>query len=227
MLRPIAFLAAIFLAASCIHAQSIVGVWYTEAAGEAKSDAVLTFTADGAYFLAEDGSSMLDPSGRDGMERGTYKWNPSTRAFSSRTLIDTNGEWGLSSGDIRKVTVSEKTLKLGGVTFKRIPPTAKGLDGSWFLKEGSGYALVSFLPNGSYFMVQDGKKGQGGKSGMERGTYKWNPKTTAFTRKIIRDTNGTWGFSDNLKRKVSLAKNKLTLQVEGEGSYKLTRVLPP
>lgn len=227
MIRPIAFLAALILTTSCIHAQNIVGAWFAEGAGKSKSDAVLTFMANGTYFLAEDGSSVLDPSGKDGMERGTYSWNPATKAFSNHTLVDTNGQWGLSDEDIQTVTVSEKTLKLGGVKFKRIQATANGLDGAWFLKEGIGYAVVAFLPNGSYFMVQDGKAAHGGKSGMERGTCKWDPKTTIFTRKILRDTNGTWGFSDDLKRQISLGKNKLTIQVEGEGSYQLSRVLAP
>lgn len=214
-------------ATGSLHAQGIVGSWIARGAGESKSDAVLTFTANGIYFLAEDGSSTLDPSGKDGMERGTYTWNSSTKAFSSKTLIDTNGEWGLSSGDIRKITRSGNTLKLGGVTFQQIQPTSNSLDGSWILKEGSGYALLTFLSDGSYFMVQDGKSRSDARSGMERGTFTWNPTTNVFTRKIVRDTNGSWGLSDPVKRKIFLTKNTITIQVDGEGSYTLSRVLPP
>jgi hypothetical protein len=227
MARFISYLASFVLAAGGIRAESIVGSWLTQGAGESKSDAVLTFTANGIYFLAEDGSSVLDPSGKDGMERGTYSWNPTTKAFSSKTQVDTNGQWGLSSGDIRKITVSANTLKFGNVTFKRIQPNAKNLDGPWLLKEGSGYALVTFLPGGSYFMVQDGKADKNVKSGMERGTFTWDPQTGVFTRKIIRDTNGSWGFSDLAKRKIVLGKNTITIEVEGDGTAKLSRVLPP
>ncbi|MFZ4595704.1 MAG: ELWxxDGT repeat protein, partial [Verrucomicrobiaceae bacterium] len=73
----------------------IVGSWLIRHAGQAESDAVITFLANGSYFMAEDGNSILDPTGQDGMERGTYTWNQATGAFSSTTAVDTSGEWGL------------------------------------------------------------------------------------------------------------------------------------
>ena len=76
---------------------SIVGSWYLTNAGQANSTVVVSFLSDGQFFLAEDGDSTLDPSGQDGMERGTYSWDSVSGSFQVVTLpVDTNGGWGLS-----------------------------------------------------------------------------------------------------------------------------------
>jgi hypothetical protein len=62
---------------------------------------LLVLLGNGDYYFAQDGSSEPppagDPNGRDGIEKGTWAWNPATGEFSSRTTVDTNGEWGLNS----------------------------------------------------------------------------------------------------------------------------------
>jgi hypothetical protein len=214
-----------------LSAQSIVGAWLIRNAGQAKSDAVITFLANGTYTMAEDGNSTADPNGRDGMERGTYRWNSATGAFSSKTLVDTTGEWGLSNSEFKSVSVSGAKLTLvaddGEFSFSRVTSKRPGIVGSWYLKESGGYAVATFLADGTYFMVQDGPRGGGGKTGMEFGTYKWNPITQSFTRKILLDSNGTWGFSDPLKRSIEISGNKMTMTVQGEGKFTLSRVVAP
>lgn len=76
-------------------------------------------------------------------------------------------------------------------------------------------------------MVEDGEDEGGGWTGFERGTYAWNTSTKALTRKVLRDTNGTWGLSDALKRTVLISGSKLTLKVAREGSYTLSKVVAP
>lgn len=210
-----------------LSAKPIVGTWFAKNTGESKSTIVLTFLANGTYLLAEDGNSKKDPSGQDGMERGTYKWNASTKAFSSKTLVDTNGKWGLSSGGIKSVSVSGKSLVLGGVKFKKIESTGNKLPGTWFLKTGDGYAAVTFLADGTYFMIQDGKGSSEEKSGVERGTYKWKASNKRLTTKVQVDTNGGWGFSNDYRRTVTVSKNRLTLKEAGVGTYTLSRVVTP
>ena len=60
----------------------------------------IVFLQNGQYFMAQDGNSIAatggDPSGRDGIERGTYVWNPTTGVITVNVAADTNGEWGLS-----------------------------------------------------------------------------------------------------------------------------------
>jgi hypothetical protein len=213
-----------------LEAQSIVGSWVIKSAGEAKSDAVLTFLADGTYTMAEDGNSKLDPSGMDGMERGTYKWNPTTQAFSVKTLVDTTGEWGFSNAEFNTASISGTKLTIadnsGRFTLQKVTGSSK-LVGSWYFKKANGYALCTFLSDGTYFHVEDGKAKGGGRRGMERGTSTWNPTTKVFTRKVLVDTNGTWGFSDDTDRKISISGNKLTMTVAGEGKFTLSRVIEP
>jgi hypothetical protein len=231
MIRSIYLTTAVSIAmASLVHSQAIVGSWFIKNAGEAQSTAVITFLPNGIYTMAEDGNSNLDPSGRDGMERGTYTWNPSTKVLTRKTLVDTTGEWGLSDSEFKSVSVSGNKLTLvaddGEFTLDRVTSRNNGLVGGWYIATGGGsYAVVTFLTDGTYLMVEDGKRSGGGRTGVERGTYKWSPLTKAFTRKLLIDTNGTWGFSDNLKRSITIAGNRLDLTVQGEGKFMLSRVV--
>lgn len=213
-----------------LEAQSIIGSWFIKNAGEAQSDAVVTFLVDGTYTMAEDGNSKLDPSGEDGMERGTYKWNPTTQAFSVKTLVDTTGEWGFSNAKFKTASISGTKLTIaddsGKFSLKRVEGGSK-LVGSWYAKDGAGYAVVTFLSDGKFFMVQDGQPMFGGKTGVERGTYTWNSATKVFTPKVLLDTNGTWGFSTKYDRTISISGNKLTLNVIGDGKFTLARVIEP
>lgn len=69
-------------------------------ANVADGSVVVVFLPGGQYFMAQDGNANAatggDPNGRDGMERGTYAWNPATGALTVSVATDTNGEWGLS-----------------------------------------------------------------------------------------------------------------------------------
>jgi hypothetical protein len=84
----------------------IVGSWYLQGGGQAQDSAVATFLADGEFFFATVGNSVLDPSGQNGIERGTYTWNSATGAFTDIVLLDTNGQWGLSHSTITGITVT-------------------------------------------------------------------------------------------------------------------------
>jgi len=151
----------------------IVGAWFLGNAAVANSSGVLVFLPNGVYFEAEDGDSSPvtgDPSGQDGMEHGTYTWNPTTgRLTSSRApapYVDTNGEWGLShTGSQLTFQVSQDGLILTGSTgpqetfsLARVgtaaaPATSPdlnqhGLTGSWYepATSGQGFA-VQIIPD--------------------------------------------------------------------------------
>ena len=58
---------------------------------------VLVFLENNLYFHAEVNDG--DPSGADGMERGTYTWDALTSALTTTRAVDTNGELSLSHPD--------------------------------------------------------------------------------------------------------------------------------
>lgn len=92
---------------------ALVGSW--RLIGVPDVNVALSFMADGTYMMAEDHPTGLDSMhGQNGMERGTYSWDQLSGAFSSTTLSDTTGQWGLShpmaprtfslNGDVLSVT---------------------------------------------------------------------------------------------------------------------------
>jgi len=75
---------------------SPVGAWFAGDPTRDNGSIAFVATADGTYYEAQD-SPDGDPTGRDGIEKGTYTWDPVTGAFSAVTIVDTNGAWGLSN----------------------------------------------------------------------------------------------------------------------------------
>jgi len=104
---------------------SPVGAWFNGDAKIDDSSAILVLLGDGSYYFAQDGNS--DPSGHDGIERGTWAWNQATGEFVTTTPVDTNGEWGLSDSAgalIVRLSADElsatATDNLGSFTFVRV-----------------------------------------------------------------------------------------------------------
>ena len=63
---------------------------------------MVVFLPNGVYFEATD-SSTGEPRDQDGIEHGTYAWNPATGVLTSSRrpapYVDTNGRSGLSDAD--------------------------------------------------------------------------------------------------------------------------------
>ncbi|MBU1689569.1 MAG: VPLPA-CTERM sorting domain-containing protein [Gammaproteobacteria bacterium] len=108
---------------------SILGTWYVNDptayapnSGQAGGLVAMTFMSNGTYLMGQDGSSLSDPTGQDGMERGTYTWDSVTGDFRSTCpAVDTNGEWGLShgkAGGADGCTGTMATLIVDGNTLK-------------------------------------------------------------------------------------------------------------
>jgi Ca2+-binding RTX toxin-like protein len=181
----------------------LVGSWFVTDEGEAHSTAVVTFLANGTYLFAEDGDPTADPSGQDGMERGTYTWNPVTGAFTSTTSVNTNGEWGLSHSPFTNIRVDSNSMFVSGdgdVIFTRVASDTNPLVGGWTASdagEAGSTVAITFLENGTHLLAEDGNSSTDptGQDGMERGTYTWNPATGAFSYSTDVNTNGEWGLS--------------------------------
>ena len=98
----------------------IVGAWSGGNAAVANDSGVGVFLPNGVYFLAED-HVPGDPSCPDGIEHGTYTWNPTTGLMTTSRApapyVDTNGECGLShTGTQLTFHVSADGLTLNGST---------------------------------------------------------------------------------------------------------------
>jgi PEP-CTERM motif len=90
-----------------VGTRAIVGAWFAGDVTSTLSTSVVVFTAANTYFLASDQATEA------GMERGTYTWNSSTGAFSSTTIVNTDGTRGLSNPPfITNVTISGSQITL-------------------------------------------------------------------------------------------------------------------
>jgi hypothetical protein len=203
---------------------SIVGGWFLPDAISGGSQ--VTFLANGEYLLFRDGDSTTDPGGQDGIERGTYSWDPATGTLAATVLVDTNGEWGFShSVAVQPATtaaVGETTLELNipgraTATFSRVQSSASPLVGSWYVVGGTsagGIATVTFFADGSYYFTQDGDPGKDptGMDGGERGNYTWDSEYYMISATAVVDTCGNWGLPQlGPSFYVNLANNDNTL----------------
>ena len=182
---------------------AIVGGWYMVDSANAGLVAV-TALADGTLMVAVEATPPGSiHNGQDGMERGTYTWNPSTGAFTDAFTVDTNGGWGLAGNNATRLYVNGDALSTNasdGAIFSRVASTTNPVVGSWYLAnagQAGGPAVLTLLADGTYMFAQDGSSvlDPSGQDGMERGTYTWNPLTNAFTFATTVDTNGQWGLS--------------------------------
>lgn len=221
---------------------SIVGTWYAGDLNLPNNLVVMTFFENGTFVFAQDGDAGRNGAGGwDGMERGTYTWNALTGAFTATPIIDTNGDWGLSSpqGTVT-ITVVGNTLTFtdsveGSVSAARVTNTSGSIVGSWVAGSTStigDLVVFTYFDNGTYMFLQDGTPalhGSGGTDGIERGTYAWNPATGAFTSSRVygTDTNGDWGLSNPQGTvTVTVTGDSLTYTDSVEGSSTAARILP-
>ncbi len=104
---------------------AIVGSW--KIPGEKFS---VTFLADGSYYLADEANDV--PSGYTGMEKGTFTWNSTSKAFTATPTIDTNGDVGFSSLSGATVNITSNSLVIAAdgesTTLVRIVTSASPLN---------------------------------------------------------------------------------------------------
>ena len=217
-----AFLVAAILSLMALdaHATAIWGTWYGSNQGQAQGTVVFSFFPNGEYFLNDHGNPALDPNGHPGIERGTYTWNETTGAFSSTTLVNGDGEWGLSDGGPGQITIAGNTLTIpgldGGVLTRLTDPTS-AIIGGWYLRDGPDLAVLDFLPNGTYML------GATGPNFFEYGTYAWNPATGSFQSQVIETTKLDDGLSGAPISSVVVSGGRLVITAS-DGVFTLDNV---
>ncbi len=156
---------------------------------------VMVFRYDGTFYVvdAEDGNH--------GMERGTFEWDDETGAFSANVIVDTDGDAGLSAdgGQATTISITGNTLNYtvagdGTYSFTRVVNPASAIVGTWTVP-GENFS-ITFLSDLTYYHAQVESDVPFGYTGMEKGTYTWNPTSKAFTATTAIDTNGEGGLGE-------------------------------
>ena len=180
----------------------IVGTWI---AYDGSTDTgMVTFRADGTYVHAQIASTEeIGEGGATGFERGTYSFG-TNGDLGIVTRADTNGDIGLNDLSGRRdvtATIGGDTLTLvipgdSNAVLTRVTTAPDSLVGGWLKTDPSGgYTLVTLLPNGRIYFVEEGEADADGRSGVEIGAYIWNSGTSEFSYVLEVDTNGGWGMS--------------------------------
>ena len=219
---------------------AILGSWFAQnQPGFGANFVVFTAMADGTYVVSEDGSS--DPTGIDGMERGTYTYDQATGAFTGTIQRDTNGANGLagppSLGATLTMTVNGNTLTVNGVDiYTRVIDTAVPVDpavGAWRFNNTDGVpgslAVLTLFENGTFVLVTD--EALSSSDGIERGTYSVGANNNVTFTRII-DTSATAGIFDPAVpglevRNIVVDGDRMTLTEPGSSSLPGTRIRPP
>jgi len=167
---------------------------------------VFTFLPNGIYLLADDDDPTV-ADGNDGMERGTYGWNPNTNALTFTVEVDTDGTGGLSNPGappylfVIGASGDTAVLHLGPnasdqIHLSRVIDTANPIVGTWALTVPAvGFsAVITFMPDGTFTVAND--EIQTIPAGIERGSYTLNNQTLTLMTTV--DTNGQFGFNELL-----------------------------
>lgn len=216
---------------------AILGSWQRQSQVDA-AFTVFTAMADGTYVVSEDGASDL--TGKDGMERGTYTYDPATGAFTRTILVDTNGTIGISAaGPPMALFVNADELTFtdsgGSEVFTRVIATvapANSFVGAWRFDNTDGVAgslvVLTLFENGIYVLAGD--EALPSSDGIERGTYSVGTSNNVTFTRII-DTNTTAGIFDPTDVGpvvVSVVVNGDTMTFnDGNETYTGTRIRPP
>ncbi|MEK7761919.1 MAG: hypothetical protein AAB433_10085 [Nitrospirota bacterium] len=217
---------------------TLLGSWFAQnQPGFGANFVVFTAMADGTYVVSEDGSS--DPTGIDGMERGTYTYDQATGAFTGTIQRDTNGANGLagppSLGASLTMTVNGNTLTVGqSDNYTRVIDTAVPANpavGAWRFDNTDGpgtLAVLTLFADGAFVLVTD--EVAPGSDGIERGLYSIANGNVTFTKTI--DTNSASGFFNPAVpgptvEQIAIAGDTMTLTSPGEPSLTGTRIRPP
>jgi hypothetical protein len=235
--RSFLLAAAALLAVCSASAQALVGAWTygNTASPTSTGTGAFVFMSNGVYFHMESDNVDDAANGQNGMERGTYTWNPGTGLFTLNSLaVNTNGQWGLSHGlgvgNSFTLDVTGDTANSGQLS--RVTG-GSAIVGAWtygntLTPTSAGTGVFVFLANGVYFHAESENldDSANGQNGMERGTYTWNSGSGAFAPVAnFVDTNGGWGMADN-----SIIGSGLNIQISGNtltvdgGPFTMTRV---
>jgi hypothetical protein len=170
-----------------------------------------------------------------GMERGTYTWDSNTNAFSANVLVDTNGDFGISSLEGLSVTFTPTNdtlvVQVDGEDdstvlsrLSSVPEVAvnRSIEGAWSLGMTS---LLVFPGNGIYYNSTHIVDDLNPQTGMERGSFALNPESFAFDATPTVDTNADAGVSGGqFGFKTAVHDDRLFLYRDDDTLFEFSRV---
>lgn len=226
---------------------SIVGSWAFGSTATQNNLGVLTLFSNGTYTIANDVAQ--NASEQDGMERGTYTWDPNTGAITVNTTINTDGTAGWSDSAINfcvQVNGNAMTItdSIGSEVGTRVVNVANSIVGSWYFTDPAtpaDLAAFTFFSDGTYTLADDGScqpsdpgfPNCGGQDGMERGTYTFNAPNLTTTCPTV-NSDGEWGLSHptpgnctGIQATVTFSNNGNTATItDSNGPFVLNRIAP-
>lgn len=216
---------------------SILGAWTSGDVGGLEQ-IVAIFLANGNFIIGEE----IDPEGfgdgesaMTGMERGTYTWDSNTNAFSANVLVDTNGDFGISSLEGLSVTFTptndtlvvqvdgeDDSTVLSRLSLVSEVAVNRSIEGAWSLGMTS---LLVFPGNGIYYNSTHIMDDLNPQTGMERGSFALDPESFAFDATPTVDTNADAGVSGGqFNFKTAVHDDRLFLYRDDDTLFEFSRV---
>ncbi|KID56262.1 hypothetical protein JF50_18565 [Pseudoalteromonas luteoviolacea] len=103
-------------------------------------------------------------------------------------------------------------------------PMQYAIDGAWYQPNSPEFVIV--IRDGTWVHMElKTDNDPQGFAGLEIGSLSWDESTgTLLVNKVV-DTNGVYGFDENLAHKATVNGNTMTLEVEGESPITFERLL--
>lgn len=233
---PAGYLAGFDVAPVVPLSTALVGAWAPAGYTPGARSQVVVFMRDGRYAMTAV-DVPAGESGSNGMELGTYQWDPVSGRLVLDTRLDGNGDEGASGANDR----SDITLTLAGdtltvtvpgddtVVLTRLPFDVDSFVGTWFMSDDANHLALTILPDGTYIEGELHLDGSNGLDGMERGTFAIDPSTGVITVTVTLDTNGEGGLSSPIgPNRAVLGPDGLTaLGGDDTGLRPLDRIVDP
>jgi hypothetical protein len=206
----------------------LIGSW---GGVSADNTVVITFVDDTHYTFSQQ--CLPTPTGWSGDETGTYTWDPATGDFNATVLPanDHNGENGFSAPSPSVITVANGLMSVtypGSVpkSVSRIQGAPNSLVGVWGGRDEATASeiLITFIDSSNFVYSQVGTATATGHSGIETGTYVWDPATGAFHATVTLDTNGDWGFSAPSPSVITAMGNLMSVAFPGQNPGIVQRI---
>jgi len=140
-----------------------------------------------------------------------------------------------ASGDYTDITGGEARVEYYAKNedwlIRRVVPfeascAADEIIGSWGGQSPDGTVVITFLDDSNFVFSQEGTTDFDGHSGIEIGTYMWDPITGDFAATITRvDTNGEWGVSHPSPSNIIVSDNTMSVTYPGEAPSEINRIV--